>query len=1043
MDTLTTLVKGILQIEDLAGSAPPRELHKAPTWAAGSKPWSKASAKNDPWKDSSAWGFIFLVGVWVLISPKLKVKLFQHKVVFRFLDPYLNADRCYDNFVNARVKPRVPAETFQVSAEYKRAFLYMKLFKTTIWRGNRMILSSGALAVGLSWWIRNSPKVAATYSNWKYLEPETVRINMAAAATFNEGIVPVCSFLLALYVVFHVFWLYRILDAAWHLQGRIYDLSLLLAALLSPYRQDYRVQDALWAVFRHLNVLHVLAYAEVSDLVSMQANDLQAIASGGLLTPNEVEELEPADNRSSVVVTWLSDMLNRLVEAQVVPQVFAGSSLDALSGLQGAISSFIAKAKRSSGAPFGIVMQVAADVMCVTTPAALCHIFSKDDSAFPAYFWPGFGSMATAVFFQGSVKLAKALETPFEMHVDGLNPDHALALTERQVFGCLAGGEDGPPMPEVPRLLQAVPLAPPKKKQPPPRSDADFWRREPGEVRHGLATEAASYRNRPYEADELLHESMDEYDMGRPVSRAPQPSNFSAGLEQVPGEYLPDETHFVPDESGDRGEYQNGETNAEYEPITVGVTRGKGKLDDRYIKGARWGDMDMGLLQATRAALLVPREITLDQVSLERLETVTARPLAELAAAIFRAERSQAEYDERQLAIEDKANGHGNGYGAVSRSHNGNGNGAASGDVNDPSSVASGLYGLLQNEMNASSELRSQIATLRAQGALAAASSQQRSQSARAAAMFAPAPGRNQMAQGESGRSKGKKGQQSNTGPSAQGEEVLALLQKDVARPLDHVVPSAIEQERAKKSVSVTNNVPQTPGSKSLALKDSYLAPQLVSLDSPTRLCIKEKSFSLSGGDLKIRKEDGSDFLKIKGKSRAARNRMVLCDLGGAPVAVCVEKSVVERCFYVYGLESRVSNQSASTEYEEGRPLYSWAKVTVNVASHPKSYTMSVATGNDTFDSANQFITVPGGPVSSKVTIKRRSQDVCHIDTAAFAFDCANSYSVTVFPGIDPVLMLCFVAIKDELVLQGDRDDNTREDAMEEAGDMALELFDL
>lgn len=59
------------------------------------------------------------------------------------------------------------------------------------------------------------------------------------------------------------------------------------------------------------------------------------------------------------------------------------------------------------------------------------------------------------------------------------------------------------------------------------------------------------------------------------------------------------------------------------------------EMEVRNRDAGQWGVLSQDLLQATRAALLVPREITLDDVSMERLETVTARPLSELAAALL------------------------------------------------------------------------------------------------------------------------------------------------------------------------------------------------------------------------------------------------------------------------------------------------------------------------------------------------------------------------------------------------------------------------
>merc|ERR1719487_789800 len=85
----------------------------------------------------------------------------------------------------------------------------------------------------------------------------------------------------------------------------------------------------------------------------------------------------------------------------------------------------------------------------------LAYVFHADDPSSPTYFWPWSGSMAVALFYQGMISLSQALEAnPFDDHMDGLNPDWALQTTERQVFGCLAGGQaGGPALPVEPLKL--------------------------------------------------------------------------------------------------------------------------------------------------------------------------------------------------------------------------------------------------------------------------------------------------------------------------------------------------------------------------------------------------------------------------------------------------------------------------------------------------------------------------------------------------------------------------------------------------------------
>jgi hypothetical protein len=110
-----------------------------------------------------------------------------------------------------------------------------------------------------------------------------VRLNFASGAQAYKVMVPLTSFMLTLYLVFYVSRLYRIMDLAWKVQGRIYDFAILIGTLLMPYAEDESVQRALWQVHRHLNLAHVLTYEEVSDDVKKVTSDMSTLLYSGLL----------------------------------------------------------------------------------------------------------------------------------------------------------------------------------------------------------------------------------------------------------------------------------------------------------------------------------------------------------------------------------------------------------------------------------------------------------------------------------------------------------------------------------------------------------------------------------------------------------------------------------------------------------------------------------------------------------------------------------------------------------------------------------------
>lgn len=193
------------------------------------------------------------------------------------------------------------------------------------------------------------------------------------------------------------------------------------------------------------------------------------------------------------------------------------------------------------------------------------------------------------------------------------------------------------------------------------------------------------------------------------------------------------------------------------------------------------------------------------------------------------------------------------------------------------------------------------------------------------------------------------------------------------------------------------------------------IVDELVDEQSSLKLCVKEKLFSWSGDTFKIKKGDGSDFLEVKGVVMSMRDRMVLRDLSGNPIAVCLRKMLsLEASFYIYTLKPRVNGQQVSSESEDGKPLYSWAKVNKDMMTLPQSYSIYMATGHDEFDNGSYKGESPGIG-SPKMSIKKGGQGACLVDRAVFQFDCMNCYALTVAPGIDPALMICFTAIRDEL----------------------------
>lgn len=647
------------------------------------------AGQEDEWREMWIWAYAWMVGMWLLIAPHIKQKVFPWRIQVRtlkFLEP--RPTRTFENFVGVAEHPALPSEPFQRSYYNNRPALYRLLIRSALPRAHRFILGSGALALTMAWWLRSAYYIHFK-NQYNFLVPETVRLNFNAGLQAHKILLPVTAFILSLYMVFHVFRLYTVMDLAWRLQGRIYDLAVLLGTLLMPHRSDSRVQNALWQIQCHLNLAHVLAYEEVSAGVREATREPSALENSGLLAQeSEARDVELAESRITLVFVWLSDLTNILIDARLVPHAFAPAVLEALTELLDAVSLFNAEVKRTQPIVVVHMMALMADLMCLLTPPMLAHTFSPDDPSSPTYFWPWAGSMILAVFYQGIISLAQALEMPFEDHIDGLNPDWALFTTERHIFSCLAAGEGGPTLPLEPlNLLQPKAIsAIPVQVVPSPLGPLYASTVE------RLTSSAASTKTALAVVN--IHGNVS------PMKR-----------EQVPAEALPSEAPWAPREVGD--------SSMEGRYLADAQGGGQGQSSTQLIKqapggtGGRWGTLDQDLLQATRAALLVPREITLDDVSLERLETVTARPLSELAAALLRANPGPAQgmasaSAARPLALTQNAHMD-TGYAEVPTIPNQNAFGEPDQDGNGD---ITNLIGQYHRELRQSSDLRAQLAAV-------------------------------------------------------------------------------------------------------------------------------------------------------------------------------------------------------------------------------------------------------------------------------------------------------------------------------------------
>ena len=182
---------------------------------------------------------------------------------------------------------------------------------------------------------------------------------------------------------------------------------------------------------------------------------------------------------------------------------------------------------------------------------------------------------------------------------------------------------------------------------------------------------------------------------------------------------------------------------------------------------------------------------------------------------------------------------------------------------------------------------------------------------------------------------------------------------------------------------------------------------------TPLALLVKEKMFSWSGDDFKIKHFQSQtplgNGLKIKGKTWAVRDAMALVDGNGHVIAVCMRKfDLLVETFKVYTPFPSLPGQAPSQQKHDGKNLYTYCQI----RRIPLSYQQEVIMEGE---NAPTYVISRSGSLWPKTrTIRKKGRVAAMLEGGTWA-GIRNSYKITINPGIDPCLILCFCAVCDEM----------------------------
>ena len=230
----------------------------------------------------------------------------------------------------------------------------------------------------------------------------------------------------------------------------------------------------------------------------------------------------------------------------------------------------------------------------------------------------------------------------------------------------------------------------------------------------------------------------------------------------------------------------------------------------------------------------------------------------------------------------------------------------------------------------------------------------------------------------------------------------------DLRKPIktNKIPPLPSSSSRSKDDTTTTTTTTTTITSSSISSNNNN--------NTMTQLLVREKMFSWSGDDFRIKTLDGQLYqggVYVKGKVFGIRDQMTVMDPLDAtkPLAVCLRKfEFIGQTFKIYTLDPLFEGQRPSDRTYSNRPLYTYAKV----ERVPFAKRQQVTFANQSTPSV--VITRRGWFPKTRTVTNHRGQQLALMEGGTFDVRW-NTYKLTVRPGIDPLLIVCLTAICDEM----------------------------
>lgn len=180
---------------------------------------------------------------------------------------------------------------------------------------------------------------------------------------------------------------------------------------------------------------------------------------------------------------------------------------------------------------------------------------------------------------------------------------------------------------------------------------------------------------------------------------------------------------------------------------------------------------------------------------------------------------------------------------------------------------------------------------------------------------------------------------------------------------------------------------------------------------------IKEKLFSWSGDDFKVKDANGNVLCYVKGKVFTMRDRAVILDANKQPIAILQRKLLkLVETYRIDAFEPTYPGQSSDLKHE-GQPLYTFATISREFASIPPKFTVNKAVA----EKQTSLICYIKLKIALKLTmrvVKSKVDDspLAFVDqTSVFQLENNNSFVLRAAAGTDHLFLVLMAIAVDQM----------------------------